>query len=254
MEVIDLGWQILGLLFLVAVIAGLLDTLAGGGGLISMPALVLVGIPPLMALGTNKLQGSVGTATASFILFKSRRLNWQECRALMLSAFIGSAIGSVVVQFVNTQVLSFVIPVVLLFIGLYFLLAPGLTEQETEARVSEANYRRKVVPGIGFYDGMFGPGTGSFFSLAGVSLRGQGLIDATARAKSMNFATNVASLIIFLFAGQIAWIAGFIMMAGQMLGAWAGSLCLYRINPKYLRPIVVLMCFAMLSRYMMSIL
>ena len=249
MEAIELGWQVLGVLFLIAVIAGLLDTLAGGGGLIAMPALILAGIPPLMALGTNKLQGSVGTATASFILFKSRRLSWQECRPLMISAFIGSAIGSIAVQFVNTQVLSFVIPLVLLFIGLYFLLAPGLSEQERQARLSESSYRNKVVPTIGFYDGMFGPGTGSFFSLAGVSLRGQGLIDATARAKTMNFATNVASLIIFLFAGQIAWVAGVIMMIGQMLGAWVGSLCLYRINPRYLRPIVVLMCFGMLTRY-----
>jgi hypothetical protein len=99
---------------------------------------------------------------------------------------------------------------------------------------------------------MFGPGTGSFFALSGVSLRGQGLIDATAVAKALNFATNIASLIIFISAGKVVWLAGFTMMGGQFIGAMCGSLCLLRINPKYLRYLVVAMCLAMLTKYAVS--
>ena len=249
MEGIELSTQILALLFFIAVVAGLLDTLAGGGGLIAMPALILAGVPPLMALGTNKLQGSVGTATATLLLFRSRKLDWPQMKPLMLFAFLGAAVGTVLVQFIDTRVLSFVIPFVLLIIGLYFLFSPGLAHSSGQQKISESTYKKKVVPAIGFYDGMFGPGTGSFFSLAGVSLRGLGLIDAAARAKSLNFATNVASLIIFLLAGQIAWMAGVLMMGGQVLGAWMGTHFLYKINPAILRPLVVIMCFSMLARY-----
>jgi uncharacterized membrane protein YfcA len=107
-----------------------------------------------------------------------------------------------------------------------------------------------VIPVIGCYDGIFGPGTGSFLSLAGVSLRGQGLIDATAVAKTLNFSTNFASLVIFIFAGKIVWFVGLVMMVGQYLGAWAGSKCLLTIRVEYLRLLVVTMCLSMLVRYM----
>ena len=99
---------------------------------------------------------------------------------------------------------------------------------------------------------MFGPGTGSFFALAGVSLKGLGLIDATAVAKTLNFSTNIASLLVFLIAGKVIWIVGIAMMFGQFLGAWAGSLYLLRIDPQYLRIAVVCMCLGMLGKYMLS--
>jgi uncharacterized membrane protein YfcA len=99
---------------------------------------------------------------------------------------------------------------------------------------------------------MFGPGTGSFFALAGVSLRGHGLIDATAVAKTLNFSTNIASLMVFLLAGKVVWLLGILMMIGQFAGAWGGSHCLFRIHPKYLRLIVVAMCLGMLTKYVFS--
>jgi len=121
---VNLSIELLLLLFLIAVIAGLLDTLAGGGGLISLPALILSCIPPLAALGTNKLQGSMGTATATFLMLKTKRITWPEIKPLLLSAFIGSALGTLVLQFIDTEILSLVIPIVLLFIAIYFLLSP----------------------------------------------------------------------------------------------------------------------------------
>jgi uncharacterized membrane protein YfcA len=249
MEIAQVTTDLLLVLFIVAIIAGLLDTLAGGGGLIALPALILSGVPPLAALGTNKLQGSMGTATATYMMLKNKRVIWRDVKKLMLFAFIGAIFGTVAVQFVDQKMLSYVIPVVITFIGLYFLISPTASEQPKKAIISQHHYQNIVVPTIGCYDGFFGPGTGSFFSLAGISLRGHGIIDATAVAKTLNFATNIASLIVFLIAGKIVWAIGLVMMVGQVIGAWLGSHCLFSINPKYLRLLVVLMCFGMLLKY-----
>lgn len=249
MEFAQVSNEILVFLFSAATIAGFLDTLAGGGGLIALPALIMSGIPPLAALGTNKFQGTVGTATASIIMLRSKKVEWNDVKFLMLVAFIGSMAGTIAVQFVDTEILTFIIPAVLLVMALYFLCASLPDEDDRKPSISMGNYRKFVIPIIGWYDGMFGPGTGSFFALAGVSLRGHGLIKATAIAKTLNFATNIASLIIFLMAGKVVWVAGLLMMSGQFIGAWCGSKCLFRIHPKYLRMLVVTMCTAMLVKY-----
>lgn len=252
MQIPELSIDILLLLFLTAIVAGFLDTLAGGGGLLTVPALILSGLPPLAVLGTNKLQSSMGTATATFMMFKNKKVTWDEVKGLMLFAFIGSAIGASAVQFINPEMLSFVIPVVLLFIAIYFLISPKPKENDGDPKISYLKYRNIVVPIIGSYDGFFGPGTGSFFALSGVSLRGRGLISATIVTKTMNFATNVAALLVFLTTGKIVWIAGIFMIAGQGIGAWLGSKFLFKINPSYLRVLIVLMCTAMLIKYSIS--
>ncbi len=249
MEFSSYSIELLSFLFFVSVIAGLLDTLAGGGGLISVPALILSGIPPLAALGTNKLQGSMGTATASYMMLKNKKISWGNVKYLMFTAFIGAVFGTIVVQFINTDVLTFVIPIVLLFIAIYFLISPKPVETHGEPKLTNKMYKNIVIPFIGYYDGMFGPGTGSFFALSGVSCQGHDLITSTAIAKPLNFATNIASLIVFLIAGHIVWVVGILMMLGQVLGAWLGSHCLFKINPAYLRGIVVLMCSGMLIKY-----
>ncbi|MBV1906510.1 MAG: TSUP family transporter [Pseudomonadales bacterium] len=249
MELLPLSADLYLFLFLIAVLAGFLDTLAGGGGLISMPALILTGIPPLAALGTNKLQGSMGTATATYLLIKNKRVSWRDVRPLMISAFLGAALGAFIVQFINTQVLAFVIPAVLLFIAVYFLMSLQPKSNEGEAKMSYRKYKNLVIPTIGGYDGMFGPGTGSFFAMVGVSCRGHELISSTAVAKPLNFATNIASLLVFLAAGQIIWLAGILMMTGQGIGAWMGAHYLFKVNPFYIRVLVVVMSTSMLLKY-----
>jgi len=252
LELANLSLELLSFLFFIAIVAGLIDTLAGGGGLISLPALILAGMPPLTALGTNKLQGSMGTATATYLMFRNRRISYQECKPLMQSAFIGAIMGAIAVQFINTEILSFVIPMVLLLIVVYFISSPLMKKQKNNSHLSSRNYKNIVVPSIGFYDGMFGPGTGSFFAMTGVSCRGHDIIKSTAVAKSLNFATNIASLVIFIFAGHIAWIIGLSMMLGQSIGAYFGAHFLFKINPSYLRLIVVTMSTGMLIKYSVS--
>ena len=249
MEFASLTIEIALFLFTIAIVAGFLDTLAGGGGLLTLPALMMSGMPPLAALATNKLQSSMGTGTASLMMLRGRRVRWHQVKYLMLSAFIGSAIGTVMIQFIDAEMLTAVIPIVITIIGFYFLFTPTIDEDNKPEKVSSASYKRFVVPIIGCYDGIFGPGTGSFFTLAGRALRGQKFLEATAIAKTLNFSTNIASLIVFLFAGHVIWLAGMVMMVGQFIGAWLGSHCLFKIPVNYLRYLVVFMCFAMLIKY-----
>lgn len=248
----ELSLELVSFLFAIALLAGMIDTLAGGGGLLTLPALIVSGLPPLAALATNKLQASMGIATATYMMLKHKRVAWQQIRPLMLAAFIGSVIGTLIIQFLDTQFLSWLIPVVLFVIAIYFVFAKAPHEPDRPHKVSDNTYRRFVLPVIGAYDGMFGPGTGSFFGLAGVSLKGQGLLEATATAKTLNFATNIASLIVFIFAGHIAWLLGAVMMLGQVIGAWLGSHFLFRVNPTHLRYLVALMCLAMLAKYLLQ--
>ena len=237
----------LGLLVIAALIAGYVDTLVGGGGLITIPALLAAGLPPVAALGTNKLQACAGSGTASATLILSGRVSLRSVRWPMLMAFFGSLVGATIVQFVDKQVLEVAIPTVILLILVYFLNAPKPKDLNPRPRLSAKAYRSTAIPAIGFYDGALGPATGSFFVLAGVSLRAQEIVEATMRAKTLNFATNVAALIVFLSFGQVAIVLGVVMMFGQFLGARLGAKALYSINPNALRWLVVIMCALMLA-------
>lgn len=248
----ELSFDLIVFLFAIALLAGLLDTLAGGGGLLTLPALIVSGLPPLAALATNKFQSVFGTGTATLMMLKHQKVTWHQVRGLMLAAFIGSALGTLFIQFISTEFLTWLIPLVLFVIAVYFVLAKSPDETDRPHKVSDKTYRRYVIPTIGAYDGMFGPGTGSFFSLAGVSLKGQSLLKATASAKTFNFATNLASFLVFLLAGHVAWVLGGIMIFGQLIGAWLGSHFLFRINPTYLRYLIAVMCLAMLTKYLMT--
>lgn len=242
--------EVLGALFLAAAAAGFLDAIAGGGGLITLPVLLLAQIPPINALATNKLQGSFGALTASLMVMRRKLVTFREVRTLFIASLIGAGLGAFGVQFIDTATLDIVIPVVLVSIGLYFLLVPSAGAIDRKPRMGPGLYRNVVVPSVGFYDGMFGPGAGSFFSLAGVALRGQNLITATAHAKLLNFASNIASLAVFIAGGKVLWTVGAVMIAGQIIGAWGGANAMVRGGAKLIRPLIVTVCFVMLGRYL----
>lgn len=241
---------ILLLLFFIALFAGFIDTLAGGGGLITVPALILTGVPLLSVLATNKLQASMGSMTASYAMFRKQQVQWPMIRWLMLASLTGSAIGTVLVQFISPQALSLFVPVVLMIIAVYFLLSPTVPSSKNPARISDKAYACTAVPAVGFYDGFFGPGTGSFFCMVGSALKGLNIREATAQAKVLNFSSNIASLIIFIIAGHTLWITGGVMIIGQVIGATLASRFIIRGNIQFIRPLIVIMCCLMLGRYL----
>ena len=251
MDIANFSIEILTFLFFVGVVAGFLDTLVGGGGLLAVPALLLSGIPPIYVLGTNKFQGSMGTGIATFLLFKKKKLDWNSVKNLMFASFIGSIVGGVIIQFVDTQFLSFVIPIVLVFIAIYFIVSP-----KPKSTVGNSKPNKKfelfAVPVVGFYDGMFGPGAGSFFAMTGVMLKKLEIIQATILAKPLNFASNIAGFIVFFSFGHIAFLIGILMMMGQMIGAFFGTHYLLKANPLIIRFLIVIISISMLIKYLLS--
>lgn len=241
--------EMLALLALGAGVAGFVDTLAGGGGLITLPLLLLFGLPPLQALATNKLLGCFGTLAATLALLRRRQIFVGEVKGGFAAAFCGGLMGAIAVRLINPTALDVLIPVILGGIALYFLFAPRAGEIAGKARLAKAPYLRFILPAIGFYDGFFGPGAGSFYAAAGVAWRGETLLRATAFAKVLNFGSNFGAFLLFLFAGKLVWIVGGVMICGQVVGAYAGSLAMIGGGARLIRPVIVVMCFVMIARY-----
>lgn len=246
---LDISWQLLLGLGGVAMIAGFVDAMAGGGGLLTIPAMLMANIPPLLTLGTNKLQATAGSFSASVTMIKNGKTHPKQIWQAIMLAFIGSLIGAGAVQLLPPEMFKKIIPFLMAIIGLYYLFAPSLGEVKSAPRISENKWKFGVVPLIGVYDGYLGPGTGMFLALGGVVLRGWDMVTATANAKIVNFSTNLASLLLFIWAGQVWWKVGLVMMVGQTVGAYFGAKMAIKGGSKLIRPVVVLVCFGMLVKY-----
>lgn len=247
-----LSFDVILMLTAVAAIAGFIDAIAGGGGLLTIPAMLLANIPPVLTLGTNKLQAASGALAASITMIKKGVVKPSTMKHAIAGAFIGSVLGTIAVQLSPPDMLEKLIPFIIAIIGIYTLFAPSLGEVEAEPRVSESTWQRIVAPIVGFYDGYVGPGTGMFFALGNVALRGREIITATGTAKVLNLSTNIASLIFFIIGGNVLWTVGLAMMVGQTLGAFAGSHMVVRGGSKIIRPVIVLVCLAMVTKYVLG--
>ncbi len=235
----------LGFLVVAAFVAGFVDSIAGGGGLIALPALLIAGLDPVSALATNKLQGSFGTASATFAFWKNGRLKPQEHFATIAMVFIGAGLGVAAIGFAPKQVLIALLPPLLIIIAIYFAVSPSLKDQSSSPRWPARAFTFFLAPLLGFYDGIFGPGTGSFFMLALVTLFGLGVTEATGRTKLFNFTSNIASLLVFALGGKIIWAIGLAMGAAQFIGAQLGAKLAIKNGAKIIRPLLVIVCCAM---------
>lgn len=205
-------------------------------------------MPPALALGTNKLQACGGSFSASLYFIRQKAVNIKQVWLLLLITFIGAVCGTILIQQVDASIIKKILPFLILAIGIYFLLTPKLGDEDRRQRLSYTMFAFTAGLGIGFYDGFFGPGTGSLFSLACVTLLGFNLAKATAHAKVLNFTSNIASLIFFLIGGQIVWTVGLAMMAGQFIGANLGAKMVLSKGKALIRPMVVIMSFIMTAK------
>ncbi|MFV0480610.1 MAG: TSUP family transporter [Campylobacteraceae bacterium] len=228
------------ILFGVSLLAGFVDSIAGGGGIIAIPALLALGIPPHLALGTNKLGGSFGSFTAAYNFYKKGLLKLNEVWLGVVFTFIGAVIGTTTVLFIDATILKKAIPFMLVFLFFYFLFLPKLGEVDREKRVSKKVFYICFGLLLGFYDGFFGPGTGTFWMVAIVVLLGLNLKSATAQTKAMNFTSNIVSLGVFVFNGQVLFLLGIVMGIGQVLGAIIGSNMVVKRDVKFIR--VMFLC------------
>ncbi len=218
-----LSLSALFLLWLAGLLAGFVDAIAGGGGIISLPALLATGMPPHLALGTNKLQGTFGSLTAAANYSRKGLVNLREIPTGVFFTALGALAGTVTVQVLSPDFLRHVILILLAGVFLYTLVSPDLGKIDRRPSMAAPAFFGCAGLALGFYDGFFGPGTGSFWAIALVLVLGLNLKKATAHTKIFNFTSNVVALGAFFAGHNVVVSAGLLMGVGQMLGAFFGS-------------------------------
>jgi uncharacterized protein len=222
--------SVLLFLALAGLAAGFVDAVVGGGGLIQLPALLL-GLPgatPVQLLATNKLGSIMGTTTSSITYFRRVRPDLRTAVPLALAAFGGSLAGAALAFLITKEAFNPILLGVLVGVGLYTLFKPSMGRMQ-RLRFGHVRPRRHLAAAVliglavGAYDGALGPGTGSFFVFALVSVLGYGFLEASAKAKIANFATNLAALAVFAPQGAVLWKVGLVMGACNVVGGYLGA-------------------------------
>ncbi|MHC2019175.1 TSUP family transporter [Methylobacterium sp. CM6247] len=235
-------------LFAVAVAAGCVDAIAGGGGLITVPALLLSGLDPVSAIATNKLQGSAGAISSTIAFARRGHIHWPAAWKIALSAGLSSIGGALCVSLLPRPVLDAAVPVLLIGIAFYFAFARRMSSEDAAARMRPGLFALTWAPAVGFYDGVFGPGAGAFYMIGFVTLLGLGVVRATAHTKLANAASNLGSLALFAASGHVVWTIGIAMAFGAFIGAQIGSILAIRLGAKLIRPLLVTIACAMAIR------
>ncbi|MFI5355757.1 MAG: TSUP family transporter [Opitutales bacterium] len=236
------------MLFLTGLVAGTVDAMAGGGGIITVPVLLNLGLPVPLALGTNKLQASFGSVSAAWHYTRQGVVDLRACRLGIALTAIGAVLGALTVQALDARLLEMLIPWLLGAIFLYTWFRPAVGQQDHPPRLPWSGFFTAFGLGLGFYDGFFGPGTGSFWTIALIALQGQNFVKATGATKVMNATSNVASLLLFLLHGSVLLSAGLTMGAGQLVGAKLGSGWVVKKGARFVRPVFLTMVALTLAR------
>lgn len=236
----ELSLDLILMLIGAAFAAGFVDSIAGGGGLITLPALMLAGIPPTQALATNKVQGVFGAGAAALSYARRGLVDLRQQIGPAIVAFVAAIFGALMVSWIPTQALRYGLPVILIGIALFFALKPGLDDTDRHRRVSPLVFAASIVPLVGFYDGLLGPGAGAFYMLGFVMLAGYGILKATAHTKLLNFASNLGGLLAFALVGKPLWLLGGAMALAQIAGAMLGARLAMRIGARVIKPLLVI--------------
>lgn len=244
----EIALEIVALLALVGFVAGFIDSIAGGGGLITVPVLLLAGADPVTALATNKLQGLFGAGAAAVSYARAGQVDLHSQWGAVMVAFLASICGALLASSLPTDVIRIGLPVVLIGIAAFFALKPGLDDQDRTARIRPATFTLTAVPLITFYDGLIGPGTGSFLMLGFVMLAGFGVLRATAHSKLLNFASNIGGITAFALVASPWWLTGLVMGAAQVAGAALGARLALRIGARLIKPLLVITSSALALR------
>jgi uncharacterized protein len=250
----EVSLNLLMLLLCAAFIAGFIDAIAGGGGLITLPALLLAGASPIEALSTNKVQGSFGAVTAALSYARAGQVDLKAQRVPALIALIAGLFGAVLATRLPTETLRLIIPVILIAVALFFALKRGLSDEDQVQRIKPEVFMALFVPLIGTYDGMIGPGAGAFYMIGFVTLAGYGILKATAHTKLLNFSSNIGGLVIFALFGATWWFTGVAMGIAQVAGAMLGAKLAVRIGANVIRPVLVITSVALALRVFVQML
>jgi uncharacterized membrane protein YfcA len=232
-------WKI-PILFVTGLVAGFVDSIAGGGGLITLPVLLTLIPDPQLAFGTNKMQACFGSASAAWHYAQGDALKIRESLRGCLITFFGAVLGTFAVQSVGTHFLKIAAPLMLLAIAIYTITRPQLGGQPRAPKMTRLQFDLGFGLLLGFYDGFFGPGAGTFWTMAFVLGLGFHLTSAIAHTKAYNFASNICSFMLFAWGGRVDWAAGASMGVGQLIGARFGSRLVLKNGAKIIRPIFII--------------
>lgn len=235
-------------LFIVSFCAGVVDAVAGGGGLLTLPALFVIGLSPSEAIATNKIQALACVASAACRFVRSRESDIRSIPIKATASLIGAAVGAMALRLVNPVTLSKLVPIALLMIALFFLISPRFSTRTHRALVGETVFLIVGAFPIGFYDGFFGPGTGSLYVATFVILLGRDLRRANADAKLLNTAGSFIAALIFMFGGMISWSCALVMSLGAIFGAQLGSHLAIKFGASYIRVALVVTTTVMALR------
>src|SRR6476620_7116845 len=232
--------------------AGFVAAVVGGGGLSQLPA-VLLGLPgasPVQVLGTNKLASICGTSVSSATYYRRVRPDPKTFGPLMLLAFTGSTAGALVAGHIPKSAFDPIVLVVLVLVGGYVLFRPRLGEATTLRFAGHRHTVAAMLTGlaVGFYDGALGPGTGSFFVFTLVGLLGYSFLEASAKARLANWATNLAALCIFVPQGGVLWKVGLVMGACNLAGGYVGARTAVSRGTRFVRIFFILVVSAFIVR------
>lgn len=223
----------------IAIIAGLIDTIAGGGGLICIPALLSAGLSPTMSLGTNKLQSLVGELNSALYFIRKKQVSLRHLSLAMIFTAISAAVGAVCVQLIHDDILKKMLPILLLIVLLYTLFSPKAKNIEGSAKLSWNHFSVLFGIVIGFYNGFIGPPTGSLWMFALMFFAGFNIVKATMHTKPLNCLGNISSVLPFIFTGQVNYIVAAVMALGQLLGSHIGAGLVVRRGHQLIRPLYI---------------
>jgi hypothetical protein len=230
-------------LAVVAFVAGFIDGIAGGGGMLTVPALLSLGLPPHVALGTNKVAATFATSTAAFTYYRKKMFHPAVWKHVFVSTFVGAIIGTLIVDFISTALLDKVLPIIILATALYTIVYhPQHGKLHTDPNIPPQSKLKQIPQGLslGFYDGIAGPGVGAFWVVSSMALYRLNILFASGLAKAMNLTSNVTSLVTFAILGHINWVLGLTMGVCLMAGAYVGAHSAIRFGTSLIRPVFIL--------------
>lgn len=245
----DLDPSLIIILFLFGFLAAFIDSVVGGGGLISLPVLMFTGLSPSSAVATNKLAGTMGSLTSTITFYRSGKLDFKTISKFFPFVFLASMLGAWTVHLLDPTLLKPLMLIMLAAVTVYTIFKKEWGNISTFKKLSPKKYIGffLLVAAIGFYDGFLGPGTGSFLIFAFLMI-GFDFLKAAGNAKFLNFASNIGALVMFLFLGQINFVYGLIMGFAQIIGAICGSKFAIKRGSRYVRVLFIIVTVLLLTK------